>query len=433
MSHPAEDYYVDNRTTTTFPVTTTCNGVVAPDKSCTGSAILGERIHYVRAASTKNPKNAWGWRMPAPYSASKTVEGDTYGLVSFTFGPSSGTYTGCRNSSYPDRSNPRMDYCMGQSVSIYRNIAPPGDIPLSWINYARDVLRTNAMNDLKDRQVNLAVSLAEMQQTVDMIANAGRALADMISCVRKRRCGNLKKRVGDFHFADAWLQYRYGWMPLLSDIFGLYEILRQYLRGDMKRLYVKGRAQMQDDAKVFHPETGYSGVFNFYPYGDCSTTYHSCSCERKIVYEGEYFARYRLDAVLKDDIYNWLENTGITDPLLVLWELIPYSFVADWFANIGAWIDSINAYEGLIPLSYSFTYGRRVRGTESLRLRDVLSSNAISNFQVIKPAYCERFEFKREAGVDVASMGALRFLRKPLDTTQLTDAVTLVSQRIKGR
>jgi hypothetical protein len=35
-------------------------------------------------------------------------------------------------------------------------------------------------------------------------------------------------------------------------------------------------------------------------------------------------------------------SLGLTDPLSVLWEITPYSFVADWFIPIGAYLENLN-------------------------------------------------------------------------------------------
>lgn len=42
-----------------------------------------------------------------------------------------------------------------------------------------------------------------------------------------------------------------------------------------------------------------------------------------------------------------LRAWGFNNPQLVLWELVPFSFVVDWLLPIGQWLESINALAGV--------------------------------------------------------------------------------------
>jgi len=39
----------------------------------------------------------------------------------------------------------------------------------------------------------------------------------------------------------------------------------------------------------------------------------------------------------------------LTNPALVAWELVPFSFVADWFVPIGSWLTAIAPLIGITP------------------------------------------------------------------------------------
>lgn len=45
---------------------------------------------------------------------------------------------------------------------------------------------------------------------------------------------------------------------------------------------------------------------------------------------------------------------GLTNPASVAWELVPFSFVVDWFAPVGDWLNALDA-----TLGYSFLSGTR--------------------------------------------------------------------------
>jgi hypothetical protein len=47
---------------------------------------------------------------------------------------------------------------------------------------------------------------------------------------------------------------------------------------------------------------------------------------------------------------------GLTSPVSLAWELIPFSFVVDWFLPIGSAIQAFSAFEGLTFMSGYKTY-----------------------------------------------------------------------------
>jgi hypothetical protein len=63
-------------------------------------------------------------------------------------------------------------------------------------------------------------------------------------------------------------------------------------------------------------------------------------------------ARYRIrDAGLKQ-----LSQVGITNPALLVWELIPYSFVFDWIIPVGDFLGSLDALVGVENLLVGDSY-----------------------------------------------------------------------------
>jgi hypothetical protein len=45
----------------------------------------------------------------------------------------------------------------------------------------------------------------------------------------------------------------------------------------------------------------------------------------------------------------WGEAMGLLDPLSIVWNAIPFSFVLDWFSNIGEWVEQL-IHDPAIPI-----------------------------------------------------------------------------------
>lgn len=46
---------------------------------------------------------------------------------------------------------------------------------------------------------------------------------------------------------------------------------------------------------------------------------------------------------------------GLNNPSLIAWELVPYSFVVDWFLPVGDYLERLGAFSGLKFSDYSYT------------------------------------------------------------------------------
>lgn len=156
----------------------------------------------------------------------------------------------------------------------------------------------------------------------------GNALGETPAQLSKRALSAYRgtDRFTDF-MSSAWLSYRYGWRPLLKDVRDTAEALAQYLDDhDFRTIRVSARAKSGRHTSKILPGNHYREKVN---------------CVNNVWVE--YVLWYRI----KPGTINTANTFGLTNPLSVAWELVPFSFVADWFIPIGSAIEGISAYSGL--------------------------------------------------------------------------------------
>jgi hypothetical protein len=62
----------------------------------------------------------------------------------------------------------------------------------------------------------------------------------------------------------------------------------------------------------------------------------------------------RLDYKMDNPLLAQAANLGLTNPAALAWELVPFSFVADWFVPVGDYLNCLDA-----ALGYSFLGGSK--------------------------------------------------------------------------
>jgi len=178
-------------------------------------------------------------------------------------------------------------------------------------------LALERLNDKVRGDLDLGVDLVEAGQTKRMI----RSLDRVTKFARISRIGH---GVADLSrsLANGWLEWQYGWRPLCQDVFGA---LDEGLNIIEKRLrHVKARGTIPTDKTV-----GYGGFID--GLDNLSVTEKingKQSCEISLWLE---IPATRVDPA------RW----SSLNPISLGWEVIPYSFVVDWFIDIGSYIRNV--------------------------------------------------------------------------------------------
>jgi hypothetical protein len=238
------------------------------------------------------------------------------------------------------------------------------------------------LNKAGDMKTNLLVSIAEAAKTKDLILTSVKRYADAFRAFRKGRLGDVASllNIKPKHAHKSWLEYKYGWMPLLMDVKTSAELFAQQyaLGGRPPSFKVKEKFTISSERYL----TTYFAAF-----GGGPDAYH----EQR--YDVLFEARLSMILEVVNPDITLLQQMGLTNPALVVWELVPYSFVFDWFVSVGDWLSAMTAIRGLRvvrPMTsttteerYSFNQPAQTRVWEN----GVTYHNSASTFQFSKREY----------------------------------------------
>lgn len=207
-----------------------------------------------------------------------------------------------------------------------------------------------ARNKLKKADVNLGVAFAERNATSRLLGDTARRLGSSFNNLKKGRVRSAMNDLGISHKSreprgsnvpNKWLELQYGWKPLISDVYGACNALSKRDKSDWR---VTAKAS-RTSTMVWTATFG-----NF---GDGVG-----------VAQSDTAVFIRLDALPANELTISLASLGITNPLLIAWELVPYSFVVDWALPVGAWLESLDALLGYKDATHSTSVLTRARWEE---------------------------------------------------------------------
>jgi hypothetical protein len=142
------------------------------------------------------------------------------------------------------------------------------------------------------------------------------------------------------------------------DIDGAMRSTAKLMAADTSVKEVRGSAkQMYDDSRTVQRADGETAVIGKL---ESLTT---CYCR--------FVMRFRTDSHLKA----YAAQTGFTNPLNLAWEILPFSFVLDWFLPIGPYLETLSAFDGLVLVDGSKTEFMKQDVTLVVRLSEVVMSS----------------------------------------------------------
>lgn len=180
--------------------------------------------------------------------------------------------------------------------------------------------------------------LSDMNKTVGMLRRPFGNARDLCKRMTKHRNQRLGKTAASATkaSASAWLEYRYGWKPILMDADELIQQasgFRKILDGI--RLVARGGGSVnRSDAKeVILPKGSWPSINGLSARGSAFA-----SIDTKVSVGIMYRRKSRTSSVEALRVFGMRPR----DVLPTLWEVIPYSFVVDWFVNVGSWLEAIS-------------------------------------------------------------------------------------------
>jgi len=265
-----------------------------------------------------------------------------------------------QNASMGNRVHQRTTFtgtCEAHGADISQG--PPADDP-----YPR--LAMKLLDQLQSEKANTAVAMAELNKTAALLTKTATKLVRAIRALKGLNVGEFARELGlteraktkivktwvrmnkgkqfslksegrrrqyelnSKFVSQTWLEYSYGWKPLLKDVYDHAEALAATV---VEREYVMREAK----AKHYTEKR----VVTDLPIWDQPWW------SRRRQSSDQQWQAMEVRYSISPGAVQAVRAFGLTNPLEVAWELVPFSFVADWFIPLGDAIKALTATQGL--------------------------------------------------------------------------------------
>lgn len=281
----------------------------------------------------------------------------------------------------------------------------PTDLDLS--------VESEALSRLFDKVrgvIDLSVSIAERGQVKRMFKDT----AHTLEYVLRHPVKGLKQAYRDFRryppgsakfVGSKWLEFQYGWRPLASDI---YNSAIELAKSFESLMVVEARAGSS------------SHVTSSLPFGSSEILEDLTKSTRCI---------YKCRFTPGTSSTQLISNFTSLNPVSIAWELTPYSFVADWFYDVGGYLRNL---ESSLLLSANFVDGFRTDSFLATASYDYTATEIGGSLTTYNKQHgWGRFASKDRSVLSVCPTPKLPRFKADLGSSRLLSAAALLSQHLR--
>lgn len=283
-----------------------------------------------------------------------------------------------------------------------------------------------ALANLKNGKTSMGLAFAERRKTATHVNDTIRSIARAVSAVKRGDMRSATRALKAQHrgkdttasveFSKRWLEIQYGWRPLIGDVSDAVQALNERDAADPQRYTVSaiGKFNHTTDVTV-HRAAG--------------PIYRGFELSSERVQTTRHFSKHRVDAFVDNAFLGELNNFGFLDAASIAWEVVPWSFVADWFLPVGKYLDLITATAGLNFRSGSVSHVHEINRTISHSLEcDTRSYRPVSQSVGFLPCNSRRFELRRSV-MSSFPTPSLSLSKDPMRGLRVMNAVALLRSK----
>lgn len=231
-----------------------------------------------------------------------------------------------------------------------------------------NALITKARAKQSNKFSSIAETVFESRATASMIAKSMRRVGQVALYLRKGHWKSLYNQFGidapssvtrlrpTRRLADGWLELEFGWKPLVQTA---YDAIDAYRRRVKTGQFVKASS-------------------------GSPVTVRDLETLARNVYDGKLAARATHYGYVSNAGVRTLADLGFLSPAQIVWNLLPYSFVIDWFSGTGEALAALSSDFGLTNTGIVQTYQSGSAAYPSRAYTDQCLMLSLNSYRAVK-------------------------------------------------
>lgn len=205
------------------------------------------------------------------------------------------------------------------------------------------------ISELKPAQAELGACIGERKQSMEMVASRATQLARFTGAVAKLRFKDASAilfpnardarrgfRPASKRASDAFLEYQFGWAPLVGDVVNAVKTLNSGIPTATVRGRGSVKGLVEDGSQLTGPD----------------------NLRIDEVVETKWSSSHSIRATVRvtNPDLALANQLGLLNPAFVAWEVIPYSFIVDYFVNVGEYLNGFTDLLGFTLEDTTWTW-----------------------------------------------------------------------------
>lgn len=297
-----------------------------------------------------------------------------------------------------------------------------------WPDVSRwiDMTVTRAHARIDPSVLNPIETLKDLDSTIGMLRKPFSSAWKLLGKMHVSKARRLRKSASNAAqvITDTWLEYRYGWRPLIGDVENVVNASHK-IRAKLDKRRLVARAEMSEkqnrSCEIVVPlGSAPPGIDTM---RGVLAIEAECKVSAGVVYD--------LASQTTIDQLNQILGTRPSDLASNIWQSLPYSFVLDWFVNVDDWLRAItpdpcvSIRGSWVSVCMNQTRHHKDIDTETYSpYPDTYYRHRVQGSTVISRS------LKRYANPALPKMPVMKSM--PLTSLQTVDGVSLMAQKIIG-
>jgi len=200
----------------------------------------------------------------------------------------------------------------------------------------QDLAINQAWSRIGHDEMLILSAIAESSSTLAGLVDIMKKVSKILRAIRSKNVKKLKRELALKELEELYMNARYNLRPLYYDAKAIYEILTGQVDKPGRQTY-RGR-------KVASYQADDETTCSIFAQGGCS---YSGDITRTY----EHSVAVRSGVLTQSDSISQSQLLGIDSVVETAWDLIPFSFIVDWFTNVGETISAFTPNLGIDTLA----------------------------------------------------------------------------------